>query len=267
MEVLIRGLRILHNEIDMNVVIVMPTYNEAACIGDMVHVLFARIFPAINGATMHLLIVDDDSPDGTGAAVRAMAPRYGRLHLLTGTRKGLGWAYVRGMKYAMEVLRADAVMEMDADFQHDPGPVPLMVEKLLGGSDYVIGSRYAAGGSVPGSWPWHRKFLSMWGNRALGHLLGGQRLHDYTTGFRLTRVKGVLDQIDLESLRALERFAFKIDLLCRTLNFARRIEEIPIHFQERRAGTTKFSWRELTATGGLLCRLRGRNFPRAVPLK
>ena len=249
----------------MTVVIVMPTYNEAACIGDMIRVLLERIFPEMTWAKMHLLIVDDDSPDRTGDVVRTMALRYPCLHLLTGTRRGLGWAYVRGMKYAMEVLHADAVMEMDADFQHDPADVPRMVEKLLAGADYVIGSRYAVGGSVPASWLWYRKFLSFWGNRALGYLLNEHRIHDYTTGFRMTRVKGVLDQIVLENVPALERFAFKIDLLCRTLNYARRIEEIPIHFQERLAGTTKFSLGELAATGRVLCRLPGRNFRRIGP--
>lgn len=243
----------------MTIVIVMPTYNEAACIGDMIRVLLERIFPEITRARMHLLIVDDDSPDGTGDVVRAMALRYPCLHLLTGTRRGLGWAYVRGMKYAMDVLHADAVMEMDADFQHDPACVPHMVERLLAGADYVIGSRYTVGGSVPASWLRYRKFLSFWGNRAFRCLLNERRIHDYTTGFRLTRVKGVLDQIVLENVPALERFAFKIDLLCRTLNCTRRIEEIPIHFQERRAGTTKFSLKELAATGRVLCRLIGRN--------
>lgn len=237
----------------MTIVIVMPTYNEAASIGDMISVLLERIFPEITLAEMHLLIVDDDSPDRTGDVVRAMALRYPCLHLLTGTRRGLGWAYIRGMKYAMEVLYADAVMEMDADFQHDPAYVPHMVGRLLAGADYVIGSRYAVGGSIPASWPRHRKFLSFWGNRAFRYLLNERRIHDYTTGFRLTRVKGVLDQIVLENVPALERFAFKIDLLCQALNYARRIEEIHIHFQERRAGTTKFSMMELVATGRVFC--------------
>ena len=189
---------------DMTVVIVMPTYNEAACIGDMIRVLLERVFPEITRAKMHLLIVDDDSPDRTGDVVRAMALRDPCLHLLTGTRRGLGWAYVRGMKYAMEVLHADAVMEMDADFQHDPACVPRMVERLLAGADYVIGSRYTVGGSVPASWLRYRKFLSFWGNRAFRCLLNERRIHDYTTGLRLTRVKGVLDQIVLENVTALE---------------------------------------------------------------
>lgn len=243
---------------DVTVVIVMPTYNEAACIRDMVHMLMEKIFPGTRGAKMHLLIVDDNSPDGTGEIVRDMARSCPELHLITGPKKGLGWAYVRGMREAMNALHADAVIEMDADFQHDPSYIHVMVQKFLDGADYVIGSRYAPEGSVPASWSLHRKLLSFWGNRLTRFALQMPCIHDLTTGFRLTRVAGVLDQIVLENLLALDRFAFKIDLLYQTVRLTRQTEELPIRFQERASGATKFSFRELAASCIVLLQLRFR---------
>ena len=243
----------------MIIVIVMPTYNEASCIGDMVRVLTEKVFPEIVDAEMHLLVVDDDSPDGTGQIVRDLALRHPNLHLLTGPKKGLGWAYVRGMKHAMTTLHAAAVIEMDGDFQHDPSYIAPMVRQFRDGADYVIGSRYVQGGSVPASWQRHRKFMSYWGNQAARRVLKAPHLHDLTTGFRLSRVNGVLDQIVLEDLMELDCFAFKVDLLWETVQHARRIEELPIHFQERRKGATKFSLRELAATIRVLLRLRAKS--------
>lgn len=241
---------------DAVVVIVMPTYNEAAGIREMIHVLRDIIFPQIHGAQMQLLVVDDNSPDGTGEIVREMTVSTAGLHLLTGQKKGLGWAYVRGMREAMNVLHADAVIEMDSDFQHDPAYVPVLVTQFLDGADYVIGSRYISGGSVPSSWPMHRKWLSSLGNLAARFVLKAPHLHDLTTGFRLTRVKGVLDQIMLEKLLSLDHFAYKIDLMYQSVHLARQTVEIPIHFQERTSGTTKFSFRELTASCCILLQLR-----------
>src|SRR3989304_8418905 len=131
------------------IVIGMPSYNEAENMPRMIEELFEKEFPQIKGAEMHLLGVDDNSPDGTGKIVKEKEGKYENLHLLTGEKKGLGWAYIRGFKYAMEKLGADAVMEMDADFQHPPRFVKDMVRAYLDGSDYVIGSRYIKGGSVP----------------------------------------------------------------------------------------------------------------------
>jgi glycosyltransferase involved in cell wall biosynthesis len=114
----------------------------------MINVLLERIFPEITKAKMHLLIVDDDSPDRTGDVVRAMALRYPCLHLLTGTRRGLGWAYVRGMKYAMEVLHADAVMEMDAELRRTHRGNPHPFSRTPGGNNQVFLKELAATGRV-----------------------------------------------------------------------------------------------------------------------
>jgi dolichol-phosphate mannosyltransferase len=242
------------------IVIVMPAYNEASCIGEMIETLMERTFPCVQ-ADMHLLIVDDSSPDGTGQIVRDKMNLYPHLHLLTGKKGGLGWAYVRGLSHAMKELHADAVIEMDADFQHDPIYIPEMVQRFQAGFDYVIGSRYTDEGGVPSTWPWHRKLFSSLGNLVARFVLETHNIHDLTTGFRLTRVRGILDQIALDKLMALDRFAFKIDLLYRTVCLSRRITELPIQFQSRASGETKFSLQEVIATCRVLVSLRMNHPP------
>lgn len=237
------------------VVIVMPTYNEASCIGEMIDTLMGKTFPGVQ-ASMHLLVVDDSSPDGTGQIVRERMGLYPNLHLLTGKKEGLGWAYVRGLSHAIKELHADAVIEMDADFQHDPLYIPDMVRRFQDGFDYVIGSRYTHEGGVPSTWPWHRKLISSMGNRVARYVLEMHHIHDLTTGFRLTKVKGILDQIALDDLMALDRFAFKIDLLYRTVCLSRRVCELPIQFRSRVSGDTKFSLQEIVATCRVLVSLR-----------
>jgi len=230
------------------VVIVMPSYNEAENIGRMIDELVDKEFPKIGKAEMHLLIVDDNSPDGTGNVVkRAMKTRQ-NLHLLTGMKKGLGWAYIRGMKYALAKLKADAVMEMDADFQHPPRFVKPMVEAYLAGADYVIGSRYIPGGSVPKQWAASRKAISYFGNLFIRLVLLKPRLHDLTTGFRLTKVKGVLDKIELDNLMEKERFAYKVDLLYQSIKNAKKTVEVPLEFAPRTQEKSKFNPKEMIAT-------------------
>jgi len=226
------------------VVIVMPAYNEAANMGSMIRELFDKIFPQIKLAEMHLLVVDDFSPDGTGEIVKKLSSNYKNLHLIQKQKEGLGWAYVRGFEYAMKTLHADAVMEMDADFQHPPRFVIPMVEAYQKGADYVIGSRYIKGGSVPSEWAISRKMVSYFGNLFIQLCLLNFKIHDYTTGFRLTRVRGVLDKIDLENLMELARFAHKTDLLYQTLKVSKKTVEVPLEFASREKEKSKFNWIE-----------------------
>src|SRR3972149_8690694 len=230
------------------VVIVMPSYNEAENIGRMIDELVDKEFPKIDSAEMHLLVVDDNSPDGTGNVVkRAMKSRQ-NLHLLQGMKKGLGWAYIRGMKYALAKLKADAVMEMDADFQHPPRFVKPMVEAYLAGADYVIGSRYIPGGSVPKQWAASRKAISYFGNLFIRLVWLNFKLHDTTTGFRLTKVKGVLDKINLNKIREQKHFAYKVDLLSQSIKNAKKVVEVPLEFAPRISEASKFNVKEMIAT-------------------
>jgi dolichol-phosphate mannosyltransferase len=238
------------------IVVIMPTYNEAENIKLMIEELVGRQFPKITKAKMLLLVVDDNSPDGTGNVVKEYMKKYKNLHLLTGDKKGLGMAYVRGMRYAMKMLGADAVIEMDADFQHDPIYVKRLVDAYLNGADYVIGSRYVKGGSIPKSWAWYRKAMSYFGNLFARVVLFKLNLHDMTTGFRLTRVNGVLNKIKLESIRELHRFAHKIDLFYQTTKVTKNVVEVPIHFKQRTKDNSKFSFKEMVASYTLVIKIR-----------
>ena len=228
--------------------IVMPAYNEAENMAPMITQLFSEIFPKITGAEMHLLVVDDFSPDGTGKIVKGFQPKYKNLHLLQKQKEGLGWAYIRGFQYAMNKLGADAVMEMDADFQHPPRFVKSMVEAYLNGADYVIGSRYIKGGSVPKEWALSRKAVSFFGNLFIRIVLLKPQIHDLTTGFRLTKVKGVMDKVDLEHLREPTRFSHKVDLLYQSIKNAKNIVEVPLEFAARTMEKSKFNWKEMVST-------------------
>ncbi len=236
----------------MNIVIVMPTYNEAENIIRMIEILCGNIFRDIetwqHHIRMHLLVVDDNSPDGTGEIVQLKVRDYSSLHLLSGERNGLGNAYVRGFKFAINRLNADAVIEMDADFQHNPEYIKDFVESFLNGADYVIGSRYTDGGSIPSGWEWYRRSVSNYGNLFAKFMLRLEGINDLTTGFRLTRVKGILDKIDLDNLMALKRFAYKVDLMHKTSGLSKKTIEVPIHFNERVKEVSKFSFMEMVET-------------------
>lgn len=235
------------------VAIVMPTYKEKDNISKMIPELFEKQFPNIKSVEMHLLIVNDlpsdGSPDdGTGDVVRKFMKKYDNLHILEDKKQGLGWAYIRGMKYAMKEVSADAVIEMDADFQHPPRFVKDMVAAYLDGADYVIGSRYIPGGSIPKEWPLFRKAVSYFGNLFIRIVLLKFKIHDLTTGFRLARVKGVLDKIDLDNLMEPERFAYKVDLLFQSIKLAKKTVEVPLEFASRLEEKSKFDIKEMIAT-------------------
>ena len=229
------------------VVIVMPAWNEAENIKKMIEVLVKQEFPKID-ADMQLLVVDNHSTDGTTQIVENASRAYNHVHIIQQDKPGLGRAYVRGMQYAVAELQADAVMEMDADFQHPPRFVKPMVEAYLAGADYCIGSRYIKGGSVPKEWAASRKAVSFFGNLYIRLVLLNFKIHDLTTGFRLTRIKGVLDKIDLEKLRDLDRFAYKVDLLYQSLKNSKKTVEVPLEFASRTKEKSKFNWKEMIAT-------------------
>ncbi len=228
----------------MRIVIVMPTYNERQNIEQMIEVLFKEEFPKINGHEMHLLIVDGNSPDGTGEAAKKGESKYENLHLLTEKgKRGLGWAYIDGMKYAIGELRADAVIEMDADFQHNPQDIKRLLEAMDAGADVVIGARYIKGGSVPKEWELYRKILSWGGNLFARTVLLQRNLHDLTTGFRLTKTK-FLKQVDLDNLLGKKAFAYKMHLTMELQRLEAKIVEIPIAFLPRKKEKSKLRFKE-----------------------
>ena len=216
----------------------MPAFNEAENIGPMADALCADVFPKIPNVDMQLLVVDANSPDGTAKIVKEKQDKYQNLHLLAKDKGGLGADYVAGFKYATEKLDADAVMEMDADFQHDPADVLRMVQEIDNGADYVIGSRFTKGGSIPQNWALYRKLLSVGGNLFSKAVLGIFSVNDFTTGFKASRVHGFVDKIDLDDVLS-QGFAYKMDLLHKMYKAGAKIREIPIVFGMRDRGDSK----------------------------
>lgn len=224
----------------MNIVIVMPTYNEGENIGRMIDILAGVEFPKIKNHQLSLLIVDSHSPDGTWKVVQQKCKKYKSVHLLDeGGKYGLGKAYIDGFNYAIKTLRADAVMEMDADFQHDPKDVKRFVDEFEKGGDYIIGARNIKGGSIPKDWGFKRIFLSVVGNYFTRVTLLMPHLHDFTTGYRIARVKGYLDKMDFEKIFATKSYAYKMMLLYEMHKRGAKIKEIPIVFISREKGWSK----------------------------
>ena len=228
-------------ESSLKTVIIIPTYNERENIGALVKEL-QREFGRIRHE-MHILVVDDSSPDGTAEAVRLLQNNHTNLHLIEGERAGLGVAYIRGMQYACERLGADVVLEMDADFSHKPEDVPRLMSEIDAGADFVVGSRYVKGGSLPKNWGLLRRFNSLGGNIAARYIAGINRVRDCTAGFRAIRTS-ILRRIDLNSLRV-QGYAFQVALLHAALVENARIKEVPVDFVNRRYGQSKLGFRDI----------------------
>lgn len=231
----------------MKVVIIIPTYNEYDNTIKMVGIL-RDLIPTIKDHSVEVLYVDDSSPDGTAQIVRECRTHDSWLHLLdNGAKQGLGIAYARGMQYAMKELQADYIMEFDADFQHSPNDIPRLIAEINRGYDYILGSRYIQGGSIPREWTLDRKAISWLGNIVARILLLIPQVHDCTCGFKLSRVKGFMDEFDFSTLLS-KKFSYKIHLLAYMVNKGAKVKEVPIHFQHRTAGDSKFLKNEIKET-------------------
>ncbi len=225
----------------------MPVWNEAENIKKMVKQLLEVEFPTIN-ADMHLLVVDNHSKDKTEEIVKTTSKKFKNVSIIQQLNTGLGWAYVSGFKHAIFNLKADAVLEMDGDFQHPTRFVKPMVDAFLAGAEYCIGSRYVKGGSIPKEWALSRRAVSYFGNLFIRLVLLKPSIHDLTTGFRLSKVKGVLDKIDLDNLMELNRFAYKVDLLYQCLKNSKKTVEVPLEFAPRTMEKSKFNPKEMIST-------------------
>lgn len=245
----------------MKVVIVMPTFNEVENIGRMLDVLVKNELKKINHE-VEILVVDSRSPDGTAGVVREKMKRYRQVHLLSTEKGGLGADYVKGMKFAMNNLKADAVMEMDSDFQHDPKDVKRLISALDRGADYVIGSRYIQGGAIPKEWDLHRKLLSYFGSLFARVMLLTMNIHDVTSGFKLTKTE-FLDKVDLDNLYS-KYYAYKIQVLFEIKKLGAKIVEVPIIFYERKEGTSKISRKDLIDSFLVVIKLRIRESKRFI---
>ena len=213
----------------MKSTVVIPTYDEKDNVGPMAEAVLKN--------DVELLFVDDNSPDGTGAVIDALAAKEPRIHVLHRERKeGLGRAYVAGFSRALE-LGADFVVQMDCDFSHDPKDVARLVEACDRGADLVIGSRYVPGGSTPG-WPFKRRFISRAGGIFI-RTVTGMPVRDPTGGFKCWR-KATLEKIDFTSV-ASAGYSFQLEMNHRTWKAGLSIKEIPIAFTDRVAGYSKIT--------------------------
>jgi dolichol-phosphate mannosyltransferase len=212
------------------VLVIVPTYNEA----DNVRQITERLRAAVPEA--HLLVADDNSPDGTGAIADELAAADDHVHVLHRPGKqGLGAAYVAGFGWGLE--RAyDVIVEMDADGSHAPEELPRLLNALRD-ADLVLGSRWVPGGKVV-NWPKSREMLSR-GGTLYTRLALGLPLHDATGGFRAYRSE-VLGKIDLQAV-ASQGYCFQIDLAVRTWRAGFRVVEVPITFADRERGQSKMS--------------------------
>ncbi len=226
----------------MKVVIIVPTYNERGNIAALLASLqneFTRL-----RHDMHVLVVDDNSPDRTAELVQEHMEINSNVHLLMGEKAGLGAAYIRGMQHAVVELRADAVFEMDADFSHDPADVPRLLATLESSADFVIGSRHVPGGSIPDEWSLWRKLNSAGGNWVARYVAGLYGIRDCTAGFRAIRAS-VLHQIDFTALRV-KGYAFQVALLHQAVTLGAVVKEVPVQFVDRKHGQSKLGLADIT---------------------
>jgi dolichol-phosphate mannosyltransferase len=214
--------------------LVLPTYNEVENIDRFVPAVLDQLAAA--APEHHVLIVDDNSPDGTGALADRLAREFEPVEVLhRPAKQGLGRAYLAGFGRALD-SGAELVLEMDADFSHDPADVPRLIEAAER-ADLVLGSRYVRGGGVT-DWGVARRLLSRGGSWYARRLLGIP-VRDLTGGFKCFR-REVLETLDLETVHS-DGYGFQIELTYRACQAGFRVEEVPITFRERQVGTSKMS--------------------------
>jgi dolichol-phosphate mannosyltransferase len=224
--------------------VVLPTYDEAENV--------EAVLRAVRAAApdVDVLVVDDNSPDGTADLAERVGRELGQVRVLRRPGKqGLGRAYCAGFSLGLS-QGYEVLVEMDADLSHDPADLPSLLTAMEHGADLAIGSRYVPGGSIP-DWPWRRKALSRWGNRYAAAVLG-LGVNDSTSGFRAYRA-ATLAAVDLDQVRS-DGYGFQVELTFRVVRTGAKVWEIPIAFVDRRAGTSKMSGRIVVEALGLVTR-------------
>ena len=243
----------------MRTLVVLPTYNEAENIDDVL----TRLRRAVPDA--HVLVVDDRSPDGTADRADKLALELGNIEVLRRPAKaGLGSAYRAGFRIGL-ARGYDALVEMDSDLSHEPEALPMLLAAVEDGADLAIGSRYVQGGRIP-DWPWPRRAISRFGNLYARALLGVS-VHDATAGFRVYS-RRALERLDLDAVRA-DGYGFQVEMVYLVEHDDGRVVERPIEFRDRTLGHSKMSSRivvealALVTWWGARDRLRRRRERRA----
>lgn len=219
-------------------IIVIPTYNERGNIQQLIDSIISTT-ASITNWEVGILIVDSSSPDGTLTVVKELQKKYANLHVIETKKEGLGKAYISGFTYAIEHLNPYVLFEMDADLSHNPKYIPSFLQKIEKGADFVIGSRYIKGGSIPSNWGFHRKLFSVCAN--LFVRLGFMRLStsDWTGGYRAIKVWVIKSA--LSHVSSYSGYVFQVALLDFATNKKATIAEVPIQFVDRTAGESKIN--------------------------
>jgi dolichol-phosphate mannosyltransferase len=245
----------------MKTLVVMPTYNEAATIAEMLRRIRASATHDID-----VLVVDDSSPDGTADLAEALAAELGGIEVLRRPGKsGLGSAYREGFKRGL-ADGYEALVEIDADLSHDPAVLGDLLAEIDGGADLVIGTRYMPGGKIP-DWPWHRRAISRGGNLYARWMLG-LSARDATSGYRAYH-RRALERINLTAVRA-DGYGFQVEMAYKVQRAGGLLAEVPIEFHDRTLGKSKMSSRIvvealiLVTWWGLSGRVRERRKQRAL---
>jgi dolichol-phosphate mannosyltransferase len=221
------------SQMDLKSLVVIPTYDERENIAELIQLILSQ------SPTTEVLVVDDNSPDGTGELVQELARRDDRVHIIRRAGKlGLGSAYVAGFRYALAQTDADVVFQMDADFSHDPNSLPEFLEAIRE-YDLILGSRYLKGVTVV-NWPLKRLFLS-YGANLYTRLVTGLPFKDATGGFKCFR-REVLEALDWDRIHS-DGYSFQIETSFRAWRRGFRILELPILFVDRRVGVSKMNRR------------------------
>jgi len=221
----------------MHLTIVLPTYNEAENLPKMLEALLALTLEP----QLTILVVDDNSPDGTGRIADEYAHRFpDKIRVLhRAGKQGLGKAYLDGFQHALD-SGADYILQMDCDFSHQPHYIPTLL-KALEGADMVLASRFAKGGKVDENWAWWRKLLSWFANSIYVRLILNTHLRDSTGGFRLWRRETLLG-MDLPRRILSNGYVFQVEMAYVALKLGYRIVEVPIYFPDRKEGQSKMSF-------------------------
>ena len=224
----------------MKISIVVPTYNESQNLPVLIDQL-VNVFKEYK-IDANIIIIDDNSPDGTGIVADELAEKNTSIHVINRDRKlGIGSAHIDGLKYAIEKIASDAVFTMDSDLSHDPECIPDFIKLCIKGCDVVVGSRYIENGEIE-NWPFHRKIISKGANFLASTVLG-VNIHDMTTGYRCY-TKKVIQTIDLDSIKS-NGYSFLEEILFRCAEKKFIICETPIVFHDRKHGKSKLSRYEM----------------------
>tara|TARA_B100000700_G_scaffold331815_1_gene469506 strand:+ start:18046 stop:18762 length:717 start_codon:yes stop_codon:yes gene_type:complete len=234
----------------LKTIVVTPTYNEQKNINELLGAIFS-----VN-SNFHVLVVDDNSPDGTGSIVKKLQSTYPNLHLLSRNKKdGLGSAYIAGFKYALK-RDFDAIVQMDADMSHDPKDIVSLISELEN-TDIAIGSRYISGVNVV-NWPMRRLMIS-YGANIYTRLVTGLPVKDATGGFKCWKRK-VLEALDLNNIQS-QGYSFQIEMTYRAWLKGFKIKEVPIVFVDRTIGESKMTHSVMLEAVIMIPRLRlGKTF-------